>query len=151
MMMMMMMMMKQRKRRHMICTNWWLQTQTIFLISLVIFVKITFCIGKETLYFCSNMFFYVHCQTMILQEKLIGAKNSTKWCNMSIFDKVHFSSFGAWVIMKLRLEPSFLTWETWGIFCGGSRHPKKAMCKAMCYVLCYIFSHKKCNTSGLWC
>ena len=44
--------------------------------------------------------------------------------------------------MKLRLEPSFLTWETWGIFCGGSRHPKKAMCKAMCYVLYYIFFHK---------
>ena len=72
-------MMKQRKRTQMICTNRWLQTQTIYLISLVIFVKIPVCIGKETLYVCSNMFFYVHFQTMILQEKLISAKNATKW------------------------------------------------------------------------
>ena len=42
------------------------------------FFKIPFCIGKEILYVCSNMFFYVHFQTMILQEKLIYVKNATK-------------------------------------------------------------------------
>ena len=72
-------MMKQRKRTQMICKNQWVETQTIYLILLVIFVKIPFGIGKETLYFCSNMFFYVHFQTMIFQEKLISAKNSPKW------------------------------------------------------------------------
>ena len=74
----MMKMMMQRKRTQMICTNWWLQTQTKYLISLVIFVKIPFCISKEALYFCSNTFFYVYIQTMIFQEKLISAKNATK-------------------------------------------------------------------------
>ena len=78
----MMKMTMQRKRTQMICTNWWLQTQTKYLISLVIFVKTPFCISKEALYFCSNTFFYVHIQTMIFQvifqEKLISAKNATK-------------------------------------------------------------------------
>ena len=77
---MMMKMMKQRKRTQMICTNRWLQTQTIYLISLGDFnVKITFCIGKKALYFCSNMFFYVYFQTMIFQEKLISIKNAATW------------------------------------------------------------------------
>ena len=39
--------------------------------------------------------------------------------------------------MKKSLEPSFLTWETWDIFCGGSRHPREATCKVS--VLLYFF------------
>ena len=51
--------------------------------------------------------------------------------NMSIFEKVDFLSLGACAIMKKDLEPSFLTWEIWGIFCGGSRHPREATCKIL--------------------
>ena len=57
--------------------------------------------------------------------------------NMSIFEKVDFLSFGACAIMKRAQEPSFLTWETWGIICGGCRHPREATCKVS--VLLYFF------------
>ena len=61
-------------------------------------------------------------------------------CNMSIFDGVDFSSFNACAIIKERLEPSFLTLETWDIFCGGSRHPREAICKVS--ALLYFFPTK---------
>ena len=58
-------------------------------------------------------------------------------CNMSIFDKIVFSSFGTCSIMKKGLEPKYLAWKTWAIFCGWSRHPREAMCKvsALLYFL----------------
>ena len=131
----MMKMKKQRKRTPMTCTNWWLQTQTTYLISLVTFAEIPFCIGKETLCFCSNTFFCKHYQTMIIQEKLITAKNATKrYVTCLYLTKFIFLSFGAYANMKKGLKPSFLTWKTWGIFCGAPRHPREAMYKVSAWV-----------------
>ena len=57
--------------------------------------------------------------------------------NMSVSEKVDFLSFGTCTIMKKGLEPSFLTWETRGIFYGGSRHPGETKQKVS--ILLYFF------------
>ena len=76
-----------------------------------------------------------------LSGKVDQCKKFSKMiCNMSVFEKANFSLFGACAIMKKDLEPSFLTWETRGIFCGGSRHPRKAICKVS--ALLYFFPTK---------
>ena len=59
---------------------------------------------------------------------------------MSVFEKADFLSFGVCAITKKDLEPSFLTWETCGPFCGEPRHPRKAICKVS--ALLYFFPTK---------
>ena len=117
-------MIKQRRRTQMICTNRWLETQTIYLISLVIFVKITFCISKENCIFVQICSFICIFRLWSFRKSWSMQKCYKIIYNMSIFDEVDFSSFGACAVMKKRLKPSFLTWETWGIFCGGSKQGK---------------------------
>ena len=133
-------MMKQKKRTQMICTNRWLETQTMYLISLVIFVKIPFCISKENCIFVQICSFICIFRLWSFRKSWSMQKCYKIIYNMSIFDEVDFSSFGACAIMKKRLEPSFLTWVTWGIFCVGSKHPREAMCKVS--ALLYFFPTK---------
>ena len=71
-------------------------------------------------------------------------------CDMSVFDEVNFSLFGACAIIKKGVEPSFLTWKTWSIFYGvESKHPREAICKVSALLYFFPKKKKKCNTPGL--
>ena len=140
-------MMKQSKKTQMICTNRWLQTQTVYLISLVIFVKIPFCIGKETLYFCSTMFFYMHFQIMIIQEKLISTKNATKWYVTCLYlTKLIFRHLTHALLWKRRWNQVSSHWKHGTFFVEGLDTLGKLCAK---YSFIIFFSHKKCNTPVL--
>ena len=105
-------MMKQKKRTQMICTNRWLETQTIYLISLVIFVKIPFCISKE------NCIFVQICYFICIFRPWSFRKS---WSMHKMLQK--HGKHGAFFVGG-----------------GGSRHPREAMCKVS--ALLYFFPTK---------
>ena len=112
-------MMKQRRRTQMICTNRWLDTQTISLISLVIFMKIPFCISKENCIFAQICSFICIFRLWSFR-KVDQCKKCYKIIyNMSIFDEVDFSSFGACAIMKKKTGTKFPHMGNMGHFLWG--------------------------------